>query len=117
MKTYIETLRSEVQEAKQHEQSKLTRLNTDLRILCSIPLTSQIKELMQSLPPAQRDRAWSMEEFVARLHGRYSARPHPMNVGQALRALGWAQERDWSQTGGGRRYWRQPSERTPLNSL
>jgi hypothetical protein len=54
----------------------------------------------------QRDRPWSMDELVARLQGRYSARPHPMNVGQALRALGWTQRRDWTRDGGGRRMWR-----------
>ena len=30
---------------------------------------------------------WSMDELVVHLKGRYSARPHPMNVGKALRAL------------------------------
>ena len=47
-----------------------------------------------------------MDELVARLQGRYSARPHPMNVGQALRALRWTQKRDWTRDGGGRRMWR-----------
>ena len=60
---------------------------------------------MNSLSPAQRSRPFTMDELVARLHGRYSARPHPMHVGQALRALGWAQKRDWTRDGGGRRVW------------
>jgi len=31
-----------------------------------------------------------------------------MNVGQALRALGWTQMRDWTREGGGKRYWIPP---------
>ena len=64
-----------------------------------------------SLPPVQRDRPWSMEDLVARLRGRYSTRPHPMNVGQALRTLGWTQRRDWTREGGGRRYWYQREDK------
>ncbi len=60
---------------------------------------------MNSLSPAQRRRPFTMDELVARLQGRYSARPHPMNVGQALRALGYLQKRDWTRDGGGRRVW------------
>lgn len=69
-------------------------------------LTAQIEELMRSLPPALRDRPWSMEDLVGRLRGRYRDRPHAANVGQALRALGWVRERNWSALGGGQRLWR-----------
>ena len=40
----------------------------------------QLESLMASLSPAQRNRPWTMDELVARLQGRYSARPHPMNI-------------------------------------
>jgi len=60
---------------------------------------------MRSLSPAQRNRPWSMDELVARLQGRYSARPHPMNIGTAFRQLGWTMKRDWTRDGGGRRVW------------
>ena len=63
------------------------------------------RQVAKEHPPVQRDRGWSMEELVARLSGRYTARPHPMHVGQVLRALGWAQKRDWTRDGGGRRVW------------
>ena len=86
-------------------QVKAQRKPTDPRV-CDKPLTDQIEALMRSLPPVQRERPWSMDELVACLHGRYSARPHPMNVGQALRALRWTQKRDWTRDGGGRRMWR-----------
>lgn len=71
----------------------------------------QIIALMASLSPAQRNRPWSMDELVARIQGRYSARPHPMHVGTALRQLGWTSFRDWSVSGGcGRRVWRLDQE-------
>ena len=60
---------------------------------------------MISFALAEQQRRWTMAEFVARLSGRHSARPHPMQVGQALRALSWTQARDWTNEGGGRRYW------------
>ena len=76
------------------------------RIKCAIPLTEQIVALMRSLPPAQRDRPWYMEELLARLQGRYTARPCAGEIGVALRRLGWTRSRDWSLDGDGRRLWR-----------
>jgi hypothetical protein len=73
---------------------------------CNVPLTDQINSLMRSLPPAQRDRPWSVAELVLRLHGRFKARPSHGDVGIALRALGWTRTRDWTAEGGGRRVWR-----------
>jgi len=69
------------------------------------PLTTQIQTFLRTLPPAQRDRWWSIDEFVCRLEGKYRDRPHPADVGRALRALGWVRVRDFSREGGGRRYW------------
>ena len=109
MKAYIENLRTSADEANlRHEEANAQRKPTDPRVLCDTPLTDQITTLMATLSPAQRNRPWSMDELVARLQGRYnSARPHPMNVGQALRALGWTTSRDWTVQGSGRRYWMQ----------
>ena len=87
---------AEVAASRKHLRSALGNLT---------PLTDQIEDLMASLPPAQRDRPWSMPDLVGRLEGRYRDRPHPANVGQALRALGWTQQRYWSAAGGGRRVW------------
>ncbi len=81
------------------------RNKSDSRIQCDTPLTEQIEALMRSLPPSQRNRPWTMEELVARLHGRYNARPCAGEVGIALRRLGWTRIRDWSSDGGGRRVW------------
>jgi hypothetical protein len=89
MKRYIENLRTSSEEANlRREEAKEKRPHTDPRLQCETPLTDQIEVLMLSLPPVQRDRPWSMDELVARLQGRYSARPHPMNVGQALAGAG-----------------------------
>jgi hypothetical protein len=78
------------------------------RINCETPLTEQIEALMRSLPPAQRERPWSMDELVARLQGRYSARPSAGDIGVALRKIGWTRSRDWSECGAGRRVWIAP---------
>ena len=109
-KTYLAKLRAASDEANlRHEEAKAQTQHVDPRVLYDKPLTAQIEELMLSLPPVLRDSPWSMDELVARLQGRYSARPHPMNVGQALRALGWTQRRDWTRYGGGRRVWLRPN--------
>ena len=105
MKSYIDKLKAEAAaERERLERLKVSRRG-DSRVVCDKPLTEQVKELMLSLPPSERQRRWTMAEFVARLSGRYSARPHPMRVGEALGALGWQQRRDWTNEGGGRRYW------------
>ena len=87
----------------------------DKRVLCSTPLAQQIEALMRSLPPAQRNRPWSMGELVARLHGRFHANPCAGDVGRTLRVLGWTRCRDWRNCGEGRRIWFPPAE-NPLVS-
>jgi hypothetical protein len=106
MKRYIENLRTSSDEANLRHQEASAKLHrADTPVQCAKPLTQQIEELMLSLPPALRDRPWSMDELVARTHGRNARRPHAMHIGQALRALGWTQKRDWTRGGAGRRYW------------
>jgi len=106
MKRYIENLRTSSDEANlRREEAKAKGQHADPRVLCTKPLTDQIDALMSSLPPMQRDRPWTMDDFLARLQGRYTARPHAMHVGQALRALGWVSKRDWTHDGAGRRVW------------
>jgi hypothetical protein len=105
-KAYITNLQAASDEANlRSEEAKVKSHNTDTRVLCDTPLTDQIEALMRSLSPAQRNRPFTMDELVARLQGRYSRRPHAMQVGQALRALGWVSNRDWTRDGGGRRIW------------
>lgn len=102
-KAYIEKLKADTVEAnRQRELNKSKGRNADTRVLKDWkPLTEQIEALMLSLSPAQRDRPWSMDELVARLKGRFSARPHPTQVGTALRArlggeAGLVSARSWS---------------------
>lgn len=109
MKSYIEELQGACERAH-HERLEAIRATerkriNDCRIHCETPLTEQIEALMRSLPLTQRDRPWSMDELVARLQGRYHARPSAGDVGIALRKIGWTRIRDWSRGGGGRRVW------------
>ena len=71
-------------------------------------LDVQITELMASLPRHLRDRPWTMAELVQRLSGKYRARPHGQQVGQALLRLGWRKERRWERGFDGARVWLQP---------
>ena len=108
MKSYIDKLKTDTAELNKQRQSALAKKRSaDTRVSPDwIPLTEQIEALMRSLPTAQRDRPWSMEELCLRLKGKFKSNPHPMHVGHALRALGWTSKRDWTRSGGGRRVWR-----------
>ena len=55
-----------------------------------------------------------MAELVARLDGKYRDRPHPQDVGQALRKIGWNYGRYWGKGYNGVRVWLPP---TDLNNL
>ena len=72
------------------------------------PLTEQIIELMKATPPQLLNRPWSMAELVARLEGKYRDRPHPQEVGQALRTIGWSYRRYWGKGYNGVRVWLPP---------
>jgi hypothetical protein len=111
MKSYLDQLKAQAEAANlRSDEAKSKPHCADSRILCDTILVDQIEYLMRSLSPAQRNRPWLMDELVSRLQGRYSARPHPMNVGTALRQLGWTQKRDWTRDGGGRRVWHPSQE-------
>ena len=104
MKTYIDQLKADTEaDNLRREEANAQRQYADPRVLCDTPLTEQIESLMRSLPPVQQDRPWSMEELCLRSKGKFSASPHPMNVGKSLRALGWTRRRDWTRDGGGKK--------------
>ncbi len=101
--------------ASSEEQSHLIqlKLKADLvkpaqRIIRKKSLTQQIEELMQSMPPKMLNRPWSMAELVLRLEGKYKARPHSQNIGDALRKAGWRSRRLWGKEWGGLRLWLPP---------
>lgn len=96
-------LRSQIERLKEEAETMAFKQNPTLRTVK--PLDTQIIELMATLAPSQRDRRWSMAELVTRLEGRYRDNPHPQMIGEALRRLGWSTVRDWTNAGGGRRYW------------
>jgi hypothetical protein len=102
-KAYIDGLKAEVaQRESMREANERGRRNSLGNLK---PLTEQITELMLSLPPAQRDRSWSIVDLQGRLQGRYKDRPSLGNIGSALRALGWSQTRGWTHNFGNRRVW------------
>lgn len=99
---YIRQLRA-MAKAARHEHA--ARQQPPGRLRTTTPLTTQITELMNSLPPAQRCRPWSIVDLQGRLQGRYKDRPSLGNIGLALRALGWTRARNWTKIGLGRRLW------------
>ena len=103
LRSHVDKLRSEAEVANSQEHLKVKPCPNSLRQVPSLDI--QITELIASLPPLQWNRKWSMSEFVARLEGRYRDRPHPQMIAAALRRLGWRSKRDWTNNGGGRRYW------------
>ena len=109
MRSYIEGLYRHVEQANQAReratQQEAASLHGPARSRVQ-PLEQQITEFMRSLPPAQADSPWTMDELVIRLRGRYHDHPHPQHVATALRKLGWQRRRVYGAQGGGRRYWR-----------
>lgn len=114
---YREQLRQEAEQQRRAHEARNRRHPRDPRLQCETPLPEQIEALMRSLPPAQRNRPWSMAELVARLHGRYNPNPCAGEVGRALRALGWTTQRDWSNRGAGRRVWLSPEKPKGVSHL
>ncbi len=93
-----------------HNDSPPTCLQSAPATKQIVPLEQQITELMRSLPPHMRARAWSMSELVQRLQGRYRDRPHGQMVGEALLRCGWVKERRWEKGWDGRRVWLAPKD-------
>ena len=95
--------------AEAARQDHAARQRPHGRLRTAFPLTTQITQLMNSLPPAQRARLWAIVDLQGRLQGRYKQRPSLGDIGLALRALGWVRVRNWTNSGGGRRLWRAPA--------
>lgn len=107
-KSYIEKLKADTaeanrlrEEAEVKYQHKDTRLNADWK-----PLVKQLEDLFSSLSPALLNRAWTVDDIIARtrITGRYNKNPSAGDVGQALRSLNWKPVRDHQ----GRRMWLPP---------
>lgn len=98
-RTYINQLkaRSEQLLLKEKNEKKLT---IEVK-----PLTNQISDFIKTLPPSLINKPWTMAELVARLDGKYRAKPHPQKVAEALRILGWKRLRCWKKGYNGVRLW------------
>ena len=85
LKTNINTLKAETEAAnrqRQADQSSQRQCPPSVK-----PFTLQIEELMRSLPPALRNRAWATDDLVGRLQGRYRERPHAAGVDRRFALL------------------------------
>ena len=101
LKNWAEQIKQDAEESRRLKS--LDREADALKQLARAkPLDVQITELMQSLPPAMRDRPWNMAELTSRLQGKYRDRPHPQQVGEALRKLGWYRVRLYGEYDGAR---------------
>lgn len=108
MTSYAEKL---LAEAASRRRSTQTKPPTPVqRSLQHVPLDTQVKQMMLTIPKGELRRPWHMDEFVSRLEGKYRDRPHPRWVGQALKARGWTQKRLWAAEWNGRRVWIAPKQ-------
>lgn len=108
---YIENLKLATAETNRLREEK-TRAKlppTDPRIVCEVPLKTQVQQYLQSQPPIMRNKPISLMALRAQLSGTYASRPSAGDLGIALTSLGFIRKRDYSNSGGGRRYWLPPS--------
>lgn len=111
MKTYIAGLRQTVEQENATRKQERRQAADDIlstTLPTPDPLEDQIKALMASIPPAQTELPWLMDDLVKRLQGRYHERPHAQHVADALRRLKWRRERIYGPKYGGRRLWLPP---------
>jgi hypothetical protein len=107
MQSYIDQLKANTAEtARLREEKARAKLPpADPRIVSEIPLKQQVQEYLLSQPPIMRDKPISLMALRAQLQGRYNAKPSAGDLGIALTSLGFTRKRDYSNGGGGRRYW------------
>jgi hypothetical protein len=90
------------------EREKRNRLNRENRRPRSIDYGAEIREWFESMPPASRQRRFTLEEICIRLRGLYRDRPALRVIAAAMRRLGWTEGRDWTNAGRNRRFWLPP---------
>jgi hypothetical protein len=111
MKAYLDQLKSDTAEANhlRDEEARAKRPPADSRIVSAIPLKQQVQEYLLNQPPIMRNKPISLMALRAQLQGRYNARPSAGDLGIVLTALGFKRVRDFSNSGGGRRFWVPPA--------
>ena len=81
----------------------------DPRIVCEVPLKTQVQQYLQSQPPIMRNKPISLMALRAHTVGRYYSRPSAGDLGIALILLGFKRVRFHTIEGGsGRRMWLPP---------
>ena len=111
---YIEQLKADTAEAEaarqRVEEARAKRPPVDLRVSEGWePLTTQIEKIMLSLPPVLKAGPFNIDFFRTKLRGKYKLYASAGDIGIALTSLGFVRKRDFTNRGGGRRYWLPPS--------
>lgn len=73
-------------------------------------LTTQVSEYWLGLPSVLKNGPFCLRDIRDKMFGKYQPRPSAGDLGIALKALKWTRKRDWTNQGGGRRYWYPPKE-------
>jgi hypothetical protein len=68
-------------------------------------LDTQIRRWWINLPPAMQHRRFQIVEIASICRGRHGKPPALREIASALRSLGWAEFRDWTNAGRNRRFW------------
>jgi hypothetical protein len=98
---------------KEAEILERSRSHRSHRLPRSIDYAQVIREWFEAMPPASRQRRFTLEEICIRFKGMYKDRPAFRVIAAAMRRLGWTEGRDWTNAGRNRRYWVPPA--TPVN--
>ena len=84
---YLETLRLATAETNRlrYEKANAKLAPADPRIVCEIPLKTQVQQYLLSQPPNMRDKPISLMALRAQLQGRYNANSSVGNLGIVLK--------------------------------
>ena len=113
LRSYIDGLYKHLEKVEKEREQLQAKRNqqviTDSFSRSTKPLEQQIVEFLRTQSPDQLKRPWTMDEFVMHLDGQWRDRPHPQQVGETLRKLGWQRRRCYSRQAASRRYWFPPA--------
>ena len=65
------------------------------------PLEDRLSKLLAAIPPEVKDQGLSLSVLRGMLAGKWRGNCHPGELGVALRKLGYARRRNWSESQGG----------------
>jgi hypothetical protein len=102
MKSYIESLRRQVEQAdKERELVKEAATPPTVK-----SLDQQLTEYLRTLSKEQLSTPFTMNEIILAgdLKGKYRNSPHPQQVAEILTRNGWTKRRLYGEYGG-KRYW------------